>query len=88
MEKREAKRQRTLAQRKAQAVATAPPVSARTARTPARQTWLGLGRGLLSWSQCPVPVTAAVNRECDEHGQTKDWVLVSTSDRFSAAQIR
>jgi 6-phosphofructokinase len=26
--------------------------------------------------------------ERDEHGQTKDWVLVSTSDRFSAAQIR
>lgn len=24
----------------------------------------------------------------DEHGQSQDWVLVSTSDRFSAAQIR
>jgi DICT domain-containing protein len=29
-----------------------------------------------------------VNRERDEQGQAKDWVLVSTSDRWSAAQIR
>lgn len=29
-----------------------------------------------------------VNRERDEHGQTHDWVLVSTSNRFSAAHIR
>jgi DDE family transposase len=90
VEKREAKRQRTLAERKAEATATAAasPVSVPTALPLAPQTLLGLGRGLLSWSQCPVPLTAVVNRERDEHGQTKDWVLVSTSDRFSAAQIR
>ena len=29
-----------------------------------------------------------VNRELDEHGQTKDWVPVSTADHWSAAQIR
>jgi hypothetical protein len=85
--KREAKRQRTLAERQAEAAA-ASPVSAPSARPGTAQTLLGLGRGLLSWSQCPVPLTAVVNRERDEHGQTKDWVLVSTSDRFSAAQIR
>ncbi|MGH8523757.1 MAG: transposase, partial [Gammaproteobacteria bacterium] len=88
VEKREAKRQRTLAQRKAEAIAAAGPVSAPTAPTLAPQTLLGLGRGLLSWSQCSVPLTAVVNRERDEHGQTKDWVLVSTSDRDSAARIR
>jgi hypothetical protein len=88
VEKREAKRQRTLAERKAKAVTAASPVSAPTARPGTPQTLLGLGRGLLSWSQCPVPLTAVVNRERDEHGQTKDWVLVSTSHRFSAAQIR
>ena len=87
VEKREAKRQRTLAQRKAEAAATSP-VSAPTAGAPAPPILLGLGRGLLSWSQCPVPLTAVVNRERDEHGHTKDWVLVSTADRFSAAQIR
>jgi hypothetical protein len=87
VEKREAKRQRTLAQRKAEAAAAAPsgPVPLPGIQP---QTLLGLGRGLLSWSQCPVPLTAVVNREQDEHGQTKDWVLVSTADRFSAAQIR
>jgi hypothetical protein len=88
VEKREAKRQRTLAKRKTEAGATAPPISTPTTRTPTPQTLLGLGRGLLSWSQCPVPLTAVVNREWDEHGQTKDWVLVSTSDGFSAAHIR
>jgi hypothetical protein len=79
VEKREAQRQRTLAERKAAAAATAP-------RDP--QTRLGLGRSLLSWSQCPVPLTAVVNRERDEHGQTHDWVLVSTSNDFTAAHIR
>ncbi|HEX9223222.1 MAG TPA: transposase [Candidatus Acidoferrales bacterium] len=85
VQKREAKRQRTLAERKAETAASAsvPTASALTPRTQ-----LGLGRGLLSWSQCPVPLTAVVNRECDAQGQTHDWVLVSTSHHFAAAQIR
>ncbi len=86
VQKREAKRQQTLAERKAQAGPSSSPTSAPALGPP--QTLLGLGRGLLSWSQCPVPLTAVVNRERDEHGQTHDWVLVSTSDRFTAAQIR
>ena len=87
VKKREAKRQRTLTERKAQ---TAAAVRSGQAAVPVirPQTLLGLGRGLLSWSQCPVPLTAVVNRERDEHGQTKDWVLVSTADHFSAAHIR
>jgi hypothetical protein len=84
VEKREAKRQRTLAKRKAEAA----PAETPAVPTPPPQTLLGLSRGLLSWSQCPVPLTAVVNRERDEQGQTKDWVLVSTSERFTAAQIR
>jgi hypothetical protein len=88
VQKREAKRQRTLAERKAAAVAAVSPAGAASAPPLPPQTLLGLGRGLLSWSQCPVPLTAVVNRERDEHGQTHDWVLVSTTDRFSAAQIR
>jgi hypothetical protein len=94
VEKREAKRQRTLAQRKLEAKrqtepgTAAAPVGAPTGGAQAPPTLLGLGRGLLSWSQCPVPLTAVVNRERDEHGQIHDWVLVSTTDRFSATQIR
>ena len=88
VQKREAKRLRTLAERKAEAVAAVSPAGAASAPPLPPQTLLGLGRGLLSWSQCPVPLTAVVNRDRDEHGQTHDWVLVSTTDRFSAAQIR
>jgi hypothetical protein len=86
VQQREDKRQRTLAQRKAE-LATAPsPVP--TAPRLAPQTLLGLGRGLLSWSQCPVPLTAVVNRERDAQGHTQDWVLVSTSERLTAPYIR
>jgi hypothetical protein len=89
VQKREAKRQRTLTERKAQAAASASPAAAPAVPTLAPpQTLLGLGRGLLSWSQCPVPLTALVNRERDEYGQTQDWVLVTTAERFTAAQIR
>jgi hypothetical protein len=35
-----------------------------------------------------VPLTAVVNRERDEYGQTQDWVLVTTSECFTTAQIR
>jgi len=84
VEKREAKRQRTLARRKAEAAAAAPVDMATTPP----QTLLGRGRGLLSWSQCPVPLTAVVNRERDEHGEVRDWVLVSTSPHRTAAEIR
>jgi hypothetical protein len=66
--KREANRQQTLAQRKAEA---GQP-----------NTLLGIGRGLLSWSDCPVPLTAVVNREIDEHGQHKDWVLVQIRSTY------
>jgi hypothetical protein len=85
VQKREAQRQQTLADRKAEAAASAAPAAPVLAPP---QTLLGLGRGLLSWSQCPVPLTAVVNRERDEHGQTQDWVLVTTAERFTADQIR
>jgi len=83
VEKREAKRQQTLARRQAELAAEsgAPPLAP-------PQTWLGLGRGLLSWSQCPLPLTAVVNREQDQYGDVRVWVLVSTSARRTAAEIR
>jgi len=85
--KREAKRQQTLAQRKAELQAEAHGRPANAPSAPP-QTLLGVGHGLLSWSQCPVPLTAVVNRERDEHGEMRDWVLVSTSPRRTAAEIR
>jgi hypothetical protein len=83
VEKREAKRRQTLAQRKAKLAA-----ETRAQPPDPPQTLLGRGRGLLSWTQCPVPLTAVVNRERDEHGDIRDWVLVSTSPRRTAAEIR
>jgi hypothetical protein len=82
---REAKRQQTLAQRKAELQAG---TSRAAAPASAPRTWLGLCRGLLSWSQCPIPLTAVVNREQDPHGNLVDWVLVSTSPRRTAAGAR
>jgi len=85
--KREAQRQQTLARRKAERPAEEHSRPGTLPSDPPH-TWLGLGSGLLSWSQCPVPLTAVVNREQDQHGQVRDWVLVSTSPRRTAAQIR
>ena len=87
VEKREAKRQRTLAQRQAELQAETPGHST-NAPADLPQTLVGMGRGLLSWSQCPVPLTAVVNRERDERGEVRDWVLVSTSARRTAAELR
>jgi len=93
--KREAKRQQTLArrkaaQRKATTAAGQPnPATAQPApKVTLPHTLLGIGRGLLSWSKCPVPLTAVINREIDEQGQHKDWVLVSTSAKLTAHQLR
>jgi hypothetical protein len=36
----------------------------------------------------PAPAATVVNRERDERGEMRDWVLVSTSPRRSAAEIR
>jgi hypothetical protein len=85
--KREAKRQQTLARRKAELQAETRGDSA-TAPAAPPQTMLGVGRGMLSWSQCPVPLTAVVNRERDQQGEVREWVLVSTSPHRTAAEIR
>jgi hypothetical protein len=88
VDKREAKRQQTLAQRKADQAKAATLQSPPAPPPIPPKTLLGHARGLLSWSSCPVPMTAIINREFDERGQSSDWVLAYTSDRLSAAQIR
>jgi Transposase DDE domain len=86
IQKREAKRQQTLARRKTEAAAVAAKSSAPAICVP--HTLLGIGRGLLSWSSCPVPLTAVISREVDERNQTKDWVIVTTAASLSAGQVR
>jgi hypothetical protein len=73
--KRERKRQRTLAERK-------PPAP------PPTKTLLGIVRGVTSWSDCPVPLTAVINREINGDGEVHDWVLVTTASSWSAEQTR
>lgn len=77
--KREQKRQQTLAARKG--LPPPPPI-------PYSQTFLGIARGVSSWSDCPVPLTAVVNREIDSSGKTDHWVLVTTASDFTAPHIR
>jgi len=77
--KREAKRQQTLAARKG--LPPPPPM------VPA-VTLIGIVHDLSSWSSCPVPLTAVISREIDVHGQAEDWVLVTTAQDWTAAQIR
>ena len=101
VEKREANRQQTLAQRRAEA---RPPIPSPDGPNPPKDglnpaiakppslglphTLLGIGRGMLSWSNCPVPLTAVINREVDEHHEHEDWVLVTTAAALSAQQLR
>ena len=77
--KREAARQKTLAEKKG--LPPPPPV-----RQP--ETLLGIARGVTSWTDCPVPLTVLVNREIDKDGNINDWVLTTTSPAMSAGQIR
>lgn len=90
VKQREVKRQQTLAQRRAEAKdgALNPATANPAPKVTLPRTLLGIGRGLLSWSKCPVPLTAVINREIDEQGQSQDWVLVSTSEKLDAQQMR
>jgi len=83
VQKREAKRQQTLTQRKAQA-AVGPPSP--VAGLP--HTLLGMERDLRSWGDCPIPLTAVVSREVNEQGEYKDWVIVTSSSSLTAQEVR
>jgi hypothetical protein len=83
VQKREAKRQQTLARCRDQEVVKKPAPVAGLPRT-----LLGMERDLRSWSECPIPLTAVVCREVNEQGEYKDWVLVTSSSSLTAPQIR
>jgi hypothetical protein len=74
IQKREEARQRTLARRKAEAQAKAP------APTPSPiRSEVATVSGLKTFSSCPVPLNAIVNREVDAEGQWDYWVLLDTA---------
>jgi len=83
--KRELKRQQTLAAKKG----LPPPQSLpQPAVAMPSRTLLGIARGVTSWTECPVPLTAVVSREIDSEGKTDHWILVTTSSSFNAPHIR
>jgi hypothetical protein len=83
-----------VARRKAKRQHTVPQCKAETESGESQlgrglpHTLLGIGRRLLSWSGCPVPLTAVINREVDEQDLSADWVLVTTFTKLTANQIR
>jgi Transposase DDE domain len=55
---------------------------------PPARTLLGIVRGVSSWKDCPVPLTAVINREINPQGEVHDWVLTTTAPHWSAQLTR
>jgi len=79
--KREAARQRTLARRKADAESQAPAPTL-------NRSEIARVEGLQTFSTCPVPLNALVNRELDAEGHPDYWVLLDTAAIEDPRQAR
>jgi hypothetical protein len=75
IKKREEARQRTLAQHKAQAP-TPDPKALSTQRV---RSEVAAVNGLETFSTCPIPLNALVNREVYADGHVEYWVLIDTA---------
>jgi len=82
--KREAARQRTLAQRRAQA-STPDPKALSTQRV---RSEVAAVNGLETFSACPVPLNALVNREVYADGHVEYWVLIDTAPIWDPGRTR
>jgi hypothetical protein len=72
--KREEARQRTLARRKAEA-----DVDTKTSSRTRMRSEVAVVTGLETFTSCPIPVDAIVNKEVDADGREDYWVLLSTT---------
>jgi hypothetical protein len=72
--KREEARQRTLARRKAEA-----DVDTKTSSRTLIRSEVAVVTGLETFTSCPIPVDAIVNKEVDADGREDYWVLLSTA---------
>jgi Transposase DDE domain len=79
--KREEARQKKLAERPAAAPASDP------CKTLLRSETAGVP-GLRTFSSCPVPIHAVLNRDVYADGHTNSWLLLDTAENFSAAAVR
>ena len=84
IQKREKARQKTLARKKAQRTAPAPldPSKVRV------RSEVAAVNGLETFSSCPVPLHALVNREIYADGHAEYWVLVDTAPIREPAHTR
>ena len=81
--KREEKRQRTLAQRRSET----PPPAADPKKTIVRSEVAAIP-ALRTFSTCPVPIHAVLNREVYGDGHCTYWMLLDTKPIVRAAEIR
>ncbi|MBM4095081.1 MAG: transposase, partial [Planctomycetes bacterium] len=81
--KRERKRQKTLAKKRAEAQRRDPLDPSEVLE----RTMITKVPGLTSWSDCPVPLTGAYSKDCFADGHERDWLLVTTNPRWTAKQV-
>jgi hypothetical protein len=79
--RREAKRQKTLAARKAEAPAPDPA-------SVLQRTELCSIQGLTSWTDCAVPIQALLLRETYADGHEQEWGLMSTAEEVAPGQFK
>jgi hypothetical protein len=84
IQKREEARQKTLARKKAQA----PPPDPQTLSTRRVRSELAVVNGLETYSDCPIPLHALINREVFADGHVDYWVLVDTAPIQDPGRIR
>jgi hypothetical protein len=82
--KRERKRQRTLARRRAEEEASEPPDPSKVRE----KTLIARFPQLTSCSDCPVPLTGVLSRDVYADGHEASWLVVTTASDSSARQIR
>jgi hypothetical protein len=82
--KREDQRQKTLERKRTEKEKTQPADPSRVHQL----TLLARFAGLTSWQDCSVPLTGVYSREVYADGHEKGWLLVSTNENWTAAQIR
>jgi len=84
IQKREEARQKTLAPKKAQAL----PPDPQTLSTRRVRSELAVVNGLETYSDCPIPLHALINREVFADGHVDYWVLVDTAPIQDPGRIR
>lgn len=83
-QKREQRRQETLATQRAAASEEETPDPSKVRE----QTWIARFEDLTSWSDCPVPLTGVYSRDVYGDGHESSWLLVTTSSQWKARRVR